>query len=99
MDTILPFRLSTNPQEEPDILIDVEEVPSHHLVVYNDDVNTFDFVIESLMKICQHDRVQAEQCSIIIHYKGKCSVKEGEFDILRPMCEALLDRGITATID
>ena len=99
MDTILPFRLSTNQQEESDILIDVEEVPSHHLVVYNDDVNTFDFVIESLMKICQHDRVQAEQCSIIIHYKGKCSVKEGEFDTLRPMCEALLDRGITATID
>lgn len=99
MDLIRNFRFSTRPEEESDVLVDVEEVPSHHLVVHNDDVNTFDFVIESLMKICQHDRVQAEQCSIIIHYKGKCSVKEGEFDDLRPMCEALLDRGITATID
>lgn len=99
MDTALLLLLATKPLEESDVLVDVEEVPSHHLVVHNDDFNTFDFVIESLMKICQHDRVQAEQCSIIIHYKGKCSVKEGEFDALRPMCEALLDRGITATID
>ncbi|MFN5324017.1 MAG: ATP-dependent Clp protease adaptor ClpS [Bacteroidota bacterium] len=90
---------SNRPEEEFEILTDVDEAPSHHLVVHNDDVNTFDFVIESLMKVCRHSRLQAEQCSIIIHYKGKCSVKEGEFDELRPMCEALLDRGITATID
>ena len=90
---------SAKPLEEEDVAVAVEEAPSHHLVVFNDDVNTFDFVIESLMKVCRHDRQQAEQCSIIIHYKGKCSVKEGEFDELRPMCEALLDRGISATID
>ncbi|MFN9596211.1 MAG: ATP-dependent Clp protease adaptor ClpS [Bacteroidota bacterium] len=90
---------NAKPLEEEDVAVDVEEAPSHHLVVFNDDVNTFAFVIESLMKVCRHDRQQAEQCSIIIHYKGKCSVKEGDFDELRPMCEALLDRGISATID
>ncbi|MFM7902625.1 MAG: ATP-dependent Clp protease adaptor ClpS [Bacteroidota bacterium] len=99
MDSLMHNLYNARPLEEEDVAIDVEEAPSHHLVVFNDDVNTFDFVIESLMKVCRHDRHQAEQCSIIIHYKGKCSVKEGEFDELRQMCEALLDRGISAPID
>ncbi|MFZ9943990.1 MAG: ATP-dependent Clp protease adaptor ClpS [Bacteroidia bacterium] len=99
MDLLLQRIFNVRPEEEEDVAVAVEEEPSHHLVVFNDDVNTFAHVIESLMKICRHDRQQAEQCSIIIHYKGKCSVKEGSFDDLRPMCEALLDRGISATID
>ena len=82
---------------ESDILLKEDELNS--IILFNDDVNTFDHVIESLIEICHHDRIQAEQFSIIIHYKGKCSVKEGTFNRLRPMCEALLDRGITATID
>ncbi|MEW6470147.1 MAG: ATP-dependent Clp protease adaptor ClpS [Bacteroidota bacterium] len=69
------------------------------LVLYNDDVNTFDHVIESLVKICGHEPEQAEQCAYIIHYKGKCTVKSGEFNKLRPMCEALLERGLSATIE
>ena len=68
------------------------------LVVYNDDVNTFDHVIESLIKVCKHEVTQAEQCTWIIHYNGKCQVKHGSFEKLEPMCTALLDRGINAEI-
>jgi len=69
------------------------------LIVYNDDVNTFDHVIESLIKVCRHDAIQAEQCTTIIHYNGKCQVKRGTFERLEPMCTALLDRGISAVIE
>jgi ATP-dependent Clp protease adaptor protein ClpS len=68
------------------------------IVIYNDEVNTFDFVIESLVKICKHDLVQAEQCTWIIHHNGKCAVKNGAFDNLKPMQEALCERGIDAKI-
>ena len=63
----------------------------NHLVLFNDDVNTFDFVIESLIDVCLHDREQAEQCSIIIHNNGKCSVKSGTVDKLKPMA-ALVEK-------
>ncbi|MBK7388294.1 MAG: ATP-dependent Clp protease adaptor ClpS [Bacteroidetes bacterium] len=86
-------------QEEFSLVIDPEVKADNHLVIYNDDVNTFDFVIESLINVCKHERVQAEQCTYIIHYSGKCSVKDGDFKRLRPMCEALLDRGLSATIE
>jgi ATP-dependent Clp protease adaptor protein ClpS len=75
-----------------------EKVEEHNLVLFNDEVNTFDFVIESLINVCGHEPLQAEQCTIIVHYKGKCTVKEGAFDKLEPMCTALLDRGLTAEI-
>lgn len=71
----------------------------HNLIVWNDDVNTFDWVIESLVDICGHEKIQAEQCAVIIHHRGKCSVKKGSFDDLRPQAEGLIDRGIQATID
>jgi ATP-dependent Clp protease adaptor protein ClpS len=71
----------------------------HNLIVWNDHVNTFDWVIESLVDICNHETLQAEQCALIIHHKGKCGVKKGSFDELRPKAEALIDRGIQATID
>lgn len=77
----------------------VIEQQLHNLIVWNDDVNTFDWVIESLVDVCQHETMQAEQCAMIIHYKGKCGVKKGSFDDLRPKAEALIDRGIQATID
>lgn len=69
------------------------------LIVYNDEVNSFDYVIDSLVKVCRHDSIQAEQCTHIIHYKGKCQVKRGTFSKLEPMCTALLDRGISAVIE
>ena len=68
------------------------------LVVFNDDVNTFEHVINTLVKVCKHSVEQAEQCTLLIHYKGKCVVKHGSFAELRPMCEGILDAGITATI-
>ncbi|MEO9531006.1 MAG: ATP-dependent Clp protease adaptor ClpS [Crocinitomicaceae bacterium] len=75
---------------------DVEK--SRSLVVYNDDVNTFDHVINSLVKVCNHELIQAEQCTWIVHYNGKCAVKEGEFKKLRPLRQALNERGLTAKI-
>ncbi len=78
---------------------DVIEQELHNLIVWNDDVNTFDWVIESLVDICGHDSLQAEQCAMIVHFKGKCGVKRGSFNDLRPQAEALIDRGIQATID
>ncbi len=68
------------------------------LVVFNDDVNTFDHVIECLQKICNHTPEQAEQCTIIIHYKGKCVVKKGSALDLTPMQGSLLEEGISAEI-
>ena len=68
-------------------------------MLYNDDVNTFDHVINQLVKYCDHNVIQAEQCAHIVHYNGKCQVKHGEFDKLRPICEALLEKGLTAKIE
>ncbi len=84
-------------QEDAELEVMVEKV--HNLIVWNDDVNTFDHVISSLIEICEHFPEQAEQCALIIHHKGKCGVKKGSFDFLRPQAEALIDRGIQATID
>lgn len=86
-------------QEEESQLILEKELNENHLVVYNDDVNTFDWVIESLMKICNHDRLQAEQCSLIVHHNGKCSVKDGMYSALSPMKDALVERGLSVTIE
>ena len=77
--------------------IDITEVKS--LVVFNDDFNTFEHVIETLIKVCEHTQEQAEQCTLLIHYKGKCAVKEGDFDTLRPLREAICEAGIDAKIN
>lgn len=84
---------------EDDVLVLDEKKPSHKIVLFNDDVNTFDWVITSLIQICNHDETQAEQCAHIVHFNGKCIVKEGDFRKLEPMCTALLERGLSATID
>jgi ATP-dependent Clp protease adaptor protein ClpS len=84
-------------QHETDVLTEVEE--SCNLIVWNDEVNTFEWVIETLMEVCGHDYEQAEQCSYIIHFRGKYAVKKGSFDDLKPQCEAIIDRGINATIE
>jgi len=69
------------------------------LIVYNDDHNTFDHVIDQLVATCGHDSLQAEQCAMIIHLKGKCAVKNGSFDKLEPMCTSLLEADLTASIE
>ncbi|MFN2395903.1 MAG: ATP-dependent Clp protease adaptor ClpS [Bacteroidales bacterium] len=69
------------------------------LVLHNDDFNTFDFVIKTLIEVCDHEPHQAEQCAFIIHHKGKCTVRSGDYNTLEPMYRNILDRGITATIE
>jgi len=71
---------------------------SHEIVLFNDDVNTFDHVIECLVKYCSHSPMQAEQCSYIVHYNGKCSVKKGALQKLRPINQALIDQKLRAKI-
>lgn len=83
-------------QEDVDVLEMEDEV--YKLVLWNDDVNTFDFVIESLIEICGHTLEQAEQCTLLVHYKGKCTVKTGSLDLLKPMHEKLISRSLTAEI-
>lgn len=68
------------------------------LMVFNDDVNTFDHVINTLVKVCKHSAEQAEQCAMIIHYKGKCSVKKGHYTDLKPMKDAICEAGIDAKV-
>ncbi|CAL2075664.1 ATP-dependent Clp protease adaptor protein ClpS [Tenacibaculum sp. 190524A05c] len=83
-------------QEELDVL--VQETREHEIILYNDDVNTFDFVIDSLINVCDHTVEQAEQCTILVHYKGKCAVKTGEYKELEPRCTKLLELGLSAEI-
>ena len=79
--------------------IDVVGDGKNSLILHNDEVNTFDFVIESLIEVCEHTSEQAEQCTYLVHYKGKCDVKAGSFSSLRPFRRALVDRGLQATIE
>jgi ATP-dependent Clp protease adaptor protein ClpS len=90
------------PETEVEILedeeIEVDEIKLYTILVYNDDVNTFDFVIETLIDVCGHSQEQAEQCTLIIHFKGKCAVKNGDFDELAPIRNAIVKRGISAEV-
>jgi ATP-dependent Clp protease adaptor protein ClpS len=70
-----------------------------HLVVWNDEVNSFEWVIETLMEVCKQSAEQAEQCAMLIHTQGKYAVKRGSYDELKPLCDAITDRGIGATIE
>ena len=83
--------------EETDLL--TETATPYQLIVWNDEVNTFEWVIETLMDVCKHTQEQAEQSATIIHYTGKYAVKNGDYDTLKPMCDAITERGISATIE
>jgi ATP-dependent Clp protease adaptor protein ClpS len=82
---------------------DVDVLEQHQfpwqLIVWNDEVNSFDWVIETLMEVCGHSFEQAEQCSMIIHFKGKYAVKNGDYETLKPLCDAITERSINATIE
>jgi ATP-dependent Clp protease adaptor protein ClpS len=69
------------------------------LILYNDDVNTFDFVIGSLVEVCNHEHDQAEQCALIAHFKGKCNVKTGDFYTVKPMYDEMTLRGLTVSLE
>jgi ATP-dependent Clp protease adaptor protein ClpS len=85
--------------EKVDIQELVDDLLSQQIVLYNDDVNTFEHVIHCLMKYCKHEIHQAEQCAMIVHYNGKCGVKNGTYEELKPICEALLEKGLSAKIE
>ncbi len=85
-------------EEFSDVMEAVETTDLMDLVIFNDDVNTFDHVIDTLVRVCKHSPEQAEQCTLLIHYTGKCAVKTGTFDFLKPMREAICEAGIDARI-
>lgn len=89
-------------EEDTDTLVDVEELldtgTKRNLILYNDDYNTFEFVISTLIELCNHTLEQAEQCTLLVHYTGKCAVKLGSSEELKPICTAMLNRGLTAEI-
>jgi ATP-dependent Clp protease adaptor protein ClpS len=92
------MRPLTETLEQTDVL-ELEEITDvFDLVVFNDDVNTFEHVIRTLIKVCKHTPEQAEQCTLLIHFKGKCTVRTGSFDELRPLREAICEAGIDAKI-
>ena len=87
----------TESQEELDVLTDSST--GFNLIVWNDEVNTFEWVIDTLIEICGHNQEQAEQCAMIIHHKGKYAVKTGSYEVLKPQCDAINERLINATIE
>jgi ATP-dependent Clp protease adaptor protein ClpS len=91
--------MNTIEKVQEEVLIEEQVEKNHELVLYNDDINTFDHVINCLVRICKHTSEQAEQCAIIVHYTGKCAVKTGPIEELKPQCLRLLDAGLSAVIE
>jgi len=88
-----------NKEQHENIFDEKQQVTDlKELVLFNDDVNTFDFVIETLIDVCEHDPIQAEQCALITHFKGKCGVKSGTFYDLKPIYEEMTRRDLTVEI-
>ncbi len=83
---------------EEDVLVLEETDDVYKLILHNDDVHTFDYVIDALIEICGHTLEQAEQCTILVHFKGKCTVKTGSMDLLKPMHEKLISKELTSEI-
>lgn len=90
---------NTDPLRQEQVEVLTDESTGYSLIVWNDDVNTFEWVITTLIEICHHTQEQAEQCALLIHTQGKYAVKQGSFEMLKPMCEAICDRGINATVE
>jgi len=100
----MPFNHTIKDYEDPkrqyeeDVLVLEETDDVYKLVLHNDDIHTFDYVIDALIEICKHTLEQAEQCTILVHFKGKCTVKTGSMDVLKPMHEKLISRELTSEI-
>ncbi|QWX82840.1 ATP-dependent Clp protease adaptor ClpS [Cellulophaga sp. HaHaR_3_176] len=90
--------MSTKEKISEDLLVEEETQKQNEIVLFNDDINTFDHVIDTLIGVCDHTPEQAEQCSIIVHHNGKCTVKTGDYDDLKPRCSKLLQAGLSAEI-
>lgn len=90
--------MGTREEISEQLLLDEETVKQNEIILFNDDVNTFDYVIDTLVAVCDHTLEQAEQCSLIVHYNGKCTVKTGEYNDLKPRCSKLLQAGLNAEL-
>ena len=90
--------MSTQEKTFVELLLEEAVETQNEIVLFNDDVNTFDHVINTLIYACEHTAEQAEQCALLVHYKGKCTVKTGLYDDLKPRCSMLLDAGLSAEI-
>ncbi|QYJ67582.1 ATP-dependent Clp protease adaptor ClpS [Flavobacterium litorale] len=90
--------MSTKEKILEEVMLEESTSLNNEIVLYNDEVNTFDHVIDTLVRVCDHTAEQAEQCSLIVHYKGKCTVKTGLYDDLKPQCTQLLEAGLSAEI-
>ena len=92
--------ITSNSKESPEVTekVLVKNDQEHEIILYNDDVNTFDHVIRCLIKICEHTFMQAEQCAYLVHFTGKCIVKTGSLEDLTPRCTALLNEGLSAEV-
>lgn len=90
--------MSSKEKTSEEILLKEKTVKQNEIVLHNDDVNTFDHVIETLIHVCDHSPEQAEQCAIIVHHNGKCTVKTGLYNELKPRCTMLLEAGLSAEI-
>jgi len=90
--------MDTKERVSEEVLLSEETVKQKEIILFNDDVNTFEHVIETLIMACDHTPEQAEQCSLIVHYNGKCTVKTGEYEDLKPRCSKLLQAGLSAEI-
>lgn len=90
--------MSTEREVLEEVEVGTQKEKLHEIILYNDDHNTFDHVIQTLMIVCEHTAEQAEQCALLVHYKGKCGVKTGTYDELEPKCISLLDAGLSAEI-
>ena len=90
--------MSTKEKVLEEVQVQTKEDKLHEIILYNDDYNTFDHVINTLIAVCEHTPEQAEQCSLLVHYKGKCAVKTGTYKELEPKCSKLLDADLSAEI-
>jgi ATP-dependent Clp protease adaptor protein ClpS len=90
--------MSTIEKTKEDVSVQESVEINNEIVLYNDDVNTFDHVIDTLIRVCEHTSEQAEQCAILVHYKGQCTVKTGSYNELKPQCTQLLEAGLSAEI-
>ncbi len=88
-----------NIKNKPNQEEDIQSKNERFLILHNDDFHSFDYVIDALVNVCEHETEQAVQCTLITHYKGKCDVKKGSFAYLSPMKKALVDKELKATID
>lgn len=90
--------INTKEKKQESVEILEQKTKKHEIILFNDDVNTFDFVIDALIDVCEHSSEQAEQCTLLVHFKGKASVKNGSYKELEPRCTKLLNMGLSAEI-